>query len=117
MHELAVTREIVEILRRRSEGRRILRVVVEVGRLSCVAPEAMRFCFDLCAEGTPAAGARLEIVRTPGRGNCRTCGADVPLESPLGRCDCGSTDLEWRSGEELRVVEMDVEDEALGNRH
>jgi hydrogenase nickel incorporation protein HypA/HybF len=108
MHEMAITQEIVEILRARAGGKRVRRVVVEIGKLSAVLPDAVRFCFDLCVEGTPAEGAALEILEPPGLGRCRGCGGDVPLERPFGRCACGSTDLDWISGDELRVLEMEV---------
>jgi hydrogenase nickel incorporation protein HypA/HybF len=108
MHELAVTQEIVEILRERAGKRKVRRVVIEIGKLSLILPDAVRFCFDLCAEGTPAEGAQLEILEPAGRARCRDCGGEVALEQPFGRCACGSTDLEWISGEELKVKEMEV---------
>jgi hydrogenase nickel incorporation protein HypA/HybF len=108
MHELAVTQEIVEILRERAGKRKVRRVVIEIGKLSLILPDAVRFCFDLCAEGTPAEGAQLEILEPAGRARCRDCGGEVALEQPFGRCACGSTDLDWISGEELKVKEMEV---------
>ena len=30
------------------------------------------------------------------------------LERPFGRCACGATDLEWLSGEELKIKEFEV---------
>ena len=53
-------------------------------------------------------GAELEIIETPGLACCRACNSDVVLERPFGRCQCGATDLEWRSGDELRIREMEV---------
>lgn len=108
MHELAITEEIVDILRRRAGERKVRRVVLEIGKLSAVLPDAVRFCFDLCAEGTPAEGAALEILEPPGRARCRACGGEVALDRPFGRCGCGSSDLDWISGEELRIREMEV---------
>jgi hydrogenase nickel incorporation protein HypA/HybF len=81
-------------------------VVVAVGKLSAVLPDALRFCFDLCAEGTSLEGATLEIVEVPGRARCRQCSAEVELERPFGRCACGCSDLEWLSGDELAIREM-----------
>ena len=108
MHELAVTQEIVERLREKAGARRILRVVLVIGKLSLILPDAVRFCFELCAEGTPAEGAVLEIEEPAGRARCRACGTEFPLERPFGRCVCGSTDLDWLSGEELKIREMEV---------
>jgi hydrogenase nickel incorporation protein HypA/HybF len=108
MHELWITREVVEIVRARAEGRKVRRVVLEIGKLSLVMPEAIRTCFDLVAEGTPAEGAELEIVETAGRARCRACAGELELERPFGRCACGSTDLDWIAGEALKVREMEV---------
>ena len=108
MHELALAQEILDVVAARSGGARVTRVVLEVGKLAAVLPDALRFCFDLAAEDTVARGARLEIVETPGRARCRGCGADVALDRPYGRCACGASDLEWLSGEALRILEMEV---------
>jgi hydrogenase nickel incorporation protein HypA/HybF len=108
VHELAIAEEIIAIVADRTAGARVGRIVVEIGRLCAVVPDAMRFCFDLATEGTVAEGARLEIVETPGLGRCRACGAQVVLERPFGRCACGGTDLEWLAGEELRIKEVEL---------
>ena len=110
MHELGITQEVVAIAAKGAAGRRVRRVVLEIGKLSGVFPDAVRFCFDLCAEDTVVAGAVLEIVEIPGRGQCRACGNDVSLDRPFGQCVCGNTDLEWLAGDELRVRELEVDD-------
>jgi hydrogenase nickel incorporation protein HypA/HybF len=109
MHELAITQEIVASALEHAQTGRVTRIVVEIGKLSAVLPDAVRFCFDLCSEGTPAEGATLEIVEIPGLGRCRECGNQVELERPFGRCTCGCSNLEWLAGEELRVKEIEVE--------
>ena len=111
MHEMAIALQIVEMACDRCHegpGRRVARVVVAVGKLSAVLPDALRFCFDEATLETPAAGASLDIVETPGRARCRSCGGLVELERPFGRCACESTDLEWIAGEELELREVEV---------
>lgn len=108
MHELSIAQQIVDIACGAHPGRRVVRIGVVVGKLSAVLPDSLRFCFDLACEDTPAAGARIEIRETPGRARCRACGAEVELTQPFGRCACGQTDLEWLSGEELLVDEVEV---------
>ena len=68
MHELAITQAIVEQCAERCEGARVLRVVIEIGTDSAVMPDAVRFAFSLCAEGTLLDGAALEIRTPPGDG-------------------------------------------------
>lgn len=66
MHELAITESVVECVLERMGETRVVRVVLEVGKLSAVVPDALRFCFDLSAHGTTLEGATLDIVRTAG---------------------------------------------------
>ncbi|HLY89528.1 MAG TPA: hydrogenase maturation nickel metallochaperone HypA [Acetobacteraceae bacterium] len=66
MHELSLTREIVSIACNAASGQRVHMISVEVGKLSCVSPDALAFCFDVVAQGTLAEGARLNIRRTNG---------------------------------------------------
>jgi hydrogenase nickel incorporation protein HypA/HybF len=108
MHELGIAMRVVELALESSGGARVERIVLEVGKLATVLPDALRFCFDAAAEGTAAEGARLEIVEVPGLAKCRSCGGSVELLQAFGRCECGSSDLEWVSGEELRIAEMEV---------
>jgi hydrogenase nickel incorporation protein HypA/HybF len=109
MHELGIAQEVVALVADHAGGK-VTRVVLEIGKLSAILPDAVRFCFDLCSEGTVVAGATLDIIEIPGRARCRECGREVMLEQPFGRCLCGGTDLEWLTGEELRVKEYEVSD-------
>jgi hydrogenase nickel incorporation protein HypA/HybF len=109
MHELGIAQEVVALVAADARGK-VTRVVLEIGKLSAVLPDAVRFCFDLCSDGTSLAGAELDIIEVPGRARCRACGREVVLEGPLEGCDCGGYDLEWLSGAELRVKEYEVAD-------
>lgn len=108
MHELGLTQQIVEIACERAGGARVRRIVVEIGKLSCALPDAIRFCFELCCADTLAEGAILDLVEIPGLARCRACAGEVILERPFGICVCGSSDLEWLSGDELRIKEMEI---------
>jgi len=66
MHELAIVESIMELVGNAAAGQKVLKVTVEVGRLTCVSPEALEFGFSLLAEGTSADGAELEIMRVAG---------------------------------------------------
>ena len=109
MHELSITRNVVAIVGERSAGRRVTRVKLEIGRLSGVMPDAVRFCFDICAADTPLAGAALEIDEIPGLGCCNDCGARVTLQAPAGRCPGCGAGLRLIAGQELNIREMEVE--------
>jgi hydrogenase nickel incorporation protein HypA/HybF len=108
MHELALVEDILAAAEARANGARIKRVVLEVGKLSTALPDALRFCFSLATEGTPAEGALLEIIEVPGSGRCLACGATVEMHAPLAQCACGGAQLEWLSGEGLKVTSLEV---------
>ena len=110
MHELSITRSVVAIVAERAAGQRVTRVRLEIGCLSAIMPDAIRFCFDICAADTKVAGAALEIDEIPGRGSCNDCGAEVRLEALVGRCPrCGTANLRLIAGQELNIKEMEVE--------
>ena len=110
MHELGITRNIVAIVSDRAQGQQVLRVTLEVGRLSGMFAEAIRFCFDVCSKGTPLASAALEIIEIEGRGHCDACGAEPVMTAPVGRCPvCFEPRLRIVAGTELKIKEMEVE--------
>lgn len=108
MHELGITRNIVAIVVEHAGNDRVCRVQVEIGRLSAIVPDAVRFCYDVCASGTPLEGSELEIVDAPGRWLCRACGTEFVRDSFVGACNCGSAHLDCVGGQELRILEMET---------
>jgi hydrogenase nickel incorporation protein HypA/HybF len=58
--------EIIDIVEARTGGAPVKRLVLEVGELTCVLPDALRFCFEIATEGTVMQGAELTIMETPG---------------------------------------------------
>jgi hydrogenase nickel incorporation protein HypA/HybF len=112
MHELAITRNIVAIVGEAARGRRVTRVTIEIGRLSGVMPDAVAFCFDIVAAGTPLAGAALDIKEIDGRARCRDCGGEFAAETLFAPCPCGSRRCERVRGEELNIKAMELEEAA-----
>lgn len=108
MHELSIADGIVEHCAEQANGARVLRVRLEIGRLSCVTADALQFCFDVCAKDTVVEGAALEIIPLPGRARCRGCGAEIEISCFIESCACGNSDLRVIAGEELRLKDMEV---------
>jgi len=110
MHELGITRNVVSIVSEHAQGQKVLRVALEVGQLSGMLTDAIRFCFDICAKDTPLEGATLQIIDVEGRGLCDACGAEPVMTMPLGRCPmCSEPRLRIVAGTELKIKEMEVE--------
>lgn len=108
MHEMGITRNIVSIVSEHARGARVKRVSLEIGKLSAVMPDAIRFCFDVCARGTELENAELEIIEIAGRKKCLDCRLITETHQVFGPCECGSWNTSPVAGEELRVKEMEV---------
>jgi hydrogenase nickel incorporation protein HypA/HybF len=108
VHELGLVESLVQTVEDALGDERVLAVWLEVGALVAVVPDALRFCFDVCAQGTRLEGARLDIAEVPGRGRCRSCGVTLELAAGPPVCACGSVDVEITAGLELRIREVEV---------
>jgi hydrogenase nickel incorporation protein HypA/HybF len=109
VHELSIAQSMVQAVVEATGQRRVLGVRLEIGKLSGVEVAAIRFCFDVVAEGTPVQGAELTIEEPPGHGRCRACGAAFPVTTPLPRCACGGLEVELESGKQIRVRDVEVQ--------
>ncbi len=113
MHELSLCEGIVQILEQQAgvqDFRRVKQVWLEIGALSGVEVDAMRFCFDVVCRDTLADGAALHIIELPGRAWCLPCGKTVAITARHEPCpDCGGYQLQVTGGDEMRIKELEVE--------
>lgn len=113
MHEMSLAEGVLQVIEdyARKEGyQRVKTVWLEIGQLSGVEAEAMRFCFDAVTRGTLAENARLEIMETPGAGWCLSCNKAVPVAARYEPCpECGGYQVQVNAGTEMRVKELEVE--------
>lgn len=112
MHEMSLTRSMVGIIEGQAAlhaFRRVSRVRLEIGALSCVDPEAIAFCFETVTRDTVAEGASLEILSVPGRAWCRDCDMAVPIGQLGEPCpQCGDYRLQIQAGDEIRIKDLEV---------
>lgn len=112
MHEVGIMESALDAIRREAAQHRathVGRVVLRVGAISGVEPEALRFAFSAVTPGSIAEGAELEIQVVPARAHCKTCCADFVIESGFifacPRCQALSGDV--RSGRELELARLE----------
>jgi hydrogenase nickel incorporation protein HypA/HybF len=108
VHELAIAESLVELVTERLPGATVTGVHLEIGALSGVVPDAIRFCFGLATDGTGLAGAELVITEDPARCRCRGCGSEFEPDGPIVLCRCGSADVAVLGGEDLRILSVSV---------
>lgn len=111
MHEMALTEQIVSRICEKAldEGcSAIAKVTLEIGQLSLVVPDAIQFYFDVCKQDTLAASAVLEIIEIPAVAQCNTCHKHQHSSRLIGTCQYCEGNLEWLSGLDLKIKEMEV---------
>lgn len=113
MHEMSIAQSLMEILREemgKHDARVLKSVHLKIGQLSAIVPEALSFCFQVMAEGTEMEGAKLVMDLIPLRGSCPECRKEFEIADYHFSCpDCGSSRIETIAGQDLAVVDMEVE--------
>ena len=113
MHELGIAQSALDLAldRARSEkASRILGLVIRVGALSGVDPEALEFAFTAILPGTAAEGAAVKIEYLPVLLHCPGCGRDFTPSGALAfDCpSCGHGGATLKQGRELDLVRLEV---------
>jgi hydrogenase nickel incorporation protein HypA/HybF len=112
MHETSIALAVVDqiALRARQDGRDGVRaVVLRVGELAGVVPQALEFCFAQACEGTVAQGAALSIEAVTARARCGECADSWPVGMPpdLNCPACGEAAAHLISGRELEIAAVE----------
>jgi hydrogenase nickel incorporation protein HypA/HybF len=84
MHEMAITESVVDSVSERIGPERVVARRARDRPALGVVPDALRFCFEICAKGTTLDGAELEIREIAGRVPLRDVRRDVALDFPVG---------------------------------
>lgn len=112
MHELSLlenVRGILEDHALKQNFRRVTKVTLEIGKLSCVEPEALRFGFDVVRKDSLAENAELIIAELAGLGVCRQCQQQIEMETLYDPCGyCGSSLVTVIQGSEMRIKDLIV---------
>ena len=109
MHELSLCQAIADSAVRHAAGRPLSRVMVQVGYLRQVVPDALAFSWEMLTSGSELDGCALEIDHVPATVSCRSCGETTTLQWPTLQCaTCESTDVVLLTGDELLVVSIEL---------
>jgi hydrogenase nickel incorporation protein HypA/HybF len=111
VHELSIATEVYRVCRRQMQGHgpgRLERVKLAVGELSAVEPDLLGYAWEALIQGTPDAGAALEVEWRPARQVCEACGevAERAAGSWLRLCPRCDRPLRVEGGQELDVLQF-----------
>lgn len=112
MHEMSLCeniREIIEAEARAGGFARVNCIWLEVGALSCVAPDALRFGFDVVMRGSIAEGAQVEITTPAAMAQCPACQQVAEIRHRYDVCPhCGTGPMHIIQGEALKISKLEV---------
>jgi hydrogenase nickel incorporation protein HypA/HybF len=118
MHEVSIATQLLELVAE-TAARHAVRVVravqVDVGVMDAVSPEALRTAFALAAEGTLAAGARLDLTEVAIQAQCKGCATRfAPALDNYACPGCGQADVQILEGRGivLRSLECETGDDS-----
>jgi len=113
MHELSVTRELLDIAINKAEeagAKRINQISLVIGDMTTVIDDCIQFYFDLISQNTIAQGAKLSFQRVPIQVKCRQCNNIFKPEAESWKCPhCSELDAEIINGREFYIDSLDVE--------
>lgn len=113
MHELSITRNIIEIVRdkaRESNAKNITEVRVTAGCLSGIDPECVNFYFEILRNDYGLSEARLIIRKTPARFRCHSCALEFESDTMQWSCiKCQAPNIEILSGNDCYIDSIEVD--------
>lgn len=112
MHEISLLENVREILQDHAQSQhfsQITKITLEIGKLSCIEPDALRFGFDVVMKDSLAEKAELILTEIEGIGLCDKCGKQVIMETLYDPCiACGNSFVTVTQGSEMKIKDLVV---------
>jgi hydrogenase nickel incorporation protein HypA/HybF len=97
----------------RNSATRVSTVHLAIGGRRVFNLDRLQEVFATAARGTVAEGAELSVKVLPVRHHCRNCGHDFDSSGEERPCsECGNPQTEMIGGQELRLLDMELDDVA-----
>lgn len=110
MHEIAIMEEAVRLAADVAGPRRVRKLLLRVGVLSGVVPDALHFAFEVVGRGTAVEGARLEVEDIAAMCWCANCRSEFASRNFLNECPrCKNFSGDLRRGRELEIAAVELE--------
>lgn len=120
MHELSMADAIIKTTleaAEKNQAEKIIEVTIEIGKLTMLNPEQLRFLLDVLVEDTLLQGSEIIIEEIPVEIECKSCdykGSTDMDDSDhyllIVKCpECGERDLVITAGRECNVKNIRIE--------
>jgi len=113
MHEMGIAQAALQQIAAQAQqagATQVHRVVLRIGTLSGVDPDALRFAMEIALPESSAAGAVFEIEIVPARARCQKCSGEfTPENSFLFECPhCHALGATILQGKELDLASLEI---------
>lgn len=121
MHEFSTAVNIIEAVKRAAKdygATRVLRISLQIGKLSMLNPDQLLFGLEIAAKDSIAEGAKVSIEPLPTKIHCNQCGEESVIKeegsiyemlSSLACPKCHSRDVNVIQGRECIVKDVQAE--------
>jgi hydrogenase nickel incorporation protein HypA/HybF len=86
MHEMSITMAMMDAIIDKVGDARVTVVRLEIGKLSGVVVDSIRFCFEVAVEAASFAGASLVVDEPPGQARRRDCDLSFSADDYIALC-------------------------------
>jgi hydrogenase nickel incorporation protein HypA/HybF len=120
MHEISIAGAIVDAVldaAKKNNAKKVNEVLIEIGELTALNPDQLKFIFQTITAGTVAEGARYDIQLIKALINCKKCSYNGPIGFfeklhfflPTIKCpECGDIDVDIIAGRECCVKKIKI---------
>ena len=113
MHELGLMTGVMSAVMKAAEdagAQRVTDITLDIGDMTEVVDEALRFAFDALATGTICEGAQLHVNTIAPRSLCLECGTEYDHDRFHPACpQCGSHATHLLAGREMNIASIEVD--------
>ena len=120
MHEISIAGAIIDAVldaAAKNKATKVKEVHLEIGELTALNPEQLKFIFETITKGTAAEGARYDIAVIKPLIMCKKCSYKGTIEFfeklhfflPVIKCpECGDADVDITAGRECCVKKIKI---------
>jgi len=112
LHEISLLENVREILQEHAQKqnfKRVKKITLAIGKLSCIEPDALRFGFDAVMQGSLAEGAELILSEVAGKGICKACGKESAIDTLYAPCQyCKHPFVDVTAGNDMQIKDLIV---------
>lgn len=112
MHELSIAQNVIEIIEEEAKNNHaasVSEVELEIGLVSGVVPDALKFAMDEAIKNTLLEKAKITYHITEGKGRCNHCSHEFTIDGLYAMCpECNSFSFEVIQGKELKIKNFSI---------